>query len=142
VPTISSYNTLEDVILTIFAIVVVIVLIWCLYSFFSAIFFLVFSWGKDDQKKKWWNSLRFMIIGLLIFATMLIGFPYILKSMNVELTQEYSVKKVFVRAWDMFKQVFKIGTIIKDSQKENEYRGNLFYDLNNKDTPTKSQYEL
>jgi hypothetical protein len=149
VPTVGGFNNMEDILLTVFAIVMVIILLGCLYSFFSAIFFLVFSWGKADKQKRWRNSLRFMIIGVLIFIGLLISFPYVLRSMDVELTEDYSIKKVFVRAWDLFSQIFEIWWMIKEAQKENEYRGTLFYDLNNStNTNTKtpssleSEYEL
>ncbi len=133
-PDIYKQATLEDILLTVFAIIVIVVLAGCLYAFFRAIFFFIFSWGKEEQKKKWRNSVRFMVIGVILCIGLLISFPYVLKSMNVELTEDYSTKKVFTKAWELFKKAFEIGTLVKEAQKENEFRGNMYYEINN-ETP-------
>lgn len=125
-----SYTSLEEVMLTIFAVVVIVVLWGCLYAFFRAIFFFIFSGWKEDQKKKGWNSIRFMVIWVILSIGLLISFPYILKSMNVKLTEEYSTKQVFTKAWDLFEKVFELWKMVKDAQKENEFRWNPYYDIN------------
>lgn len=129
-PDIYAQTNLENVILTIFAIIVIIVLAWCIYSFFRAIFFFIFSWWKEDQRKKGWNSIRFMVIWVILCIWLLVSFPYVLKSMNVELSEEYSTKQVFSKAWELFKKIFEVGTMVKDAQKENEFRWNPYYDIN------------
>lgn len=136
-----SYTSLEDVMLTIFAIIVIVVMIGCLYAFFRAIFFFIFSGGKEEQKKKWWNSIRFMVIGVILCIALLISFPYVLKSMNVELSEEYSTKQVFNKAWELFRKVFEVGSMIKDAQKENEFRGQLYYDVNSQESQS-AWYDL
>lgn len=130
-PDIYKQATLEDILLTVFAIIVIIVLAGCLYAFFRAIFFFIFSGGKEEQKKKWWNSVRFMVIWVILSIGLLVSFPYVLKSMNVELTEDYSTKKVFNKAWELFKKLFEITRIVKESQLENEFRWNMYYDINN-----------
>ena len=129
-----NYTSLENVLLTVFAIIVIIVLAGCLYAFLRAIFFFIFSGGKEDQKKKGWNSIRFMVIGVILCVGLLISFPYIIKAMNVELTEEYSTKQVFNKAGELFKKVFEVGTMVKDAQKENEFRGNPYYNINGETT--------
>lgn len=129
-----SYTSLENVILTVFAIVVIVVLAGCLYAFFRAIFFFIFSGWKEEQKKKWWNSIRFMVIGVILCIGLLISFPYVLKSMNVDLSEEYSTKQVFNKAWDLFKKLFEVGSMVKEAQKENEFRGQPYYDINSQDS--------
>ncbi|MDD3262455.1 MAG: hypothetical protein PHR61_01305 [Candidatus Absconditabacteria bacterium] len=138
-PDIYKQATLEDILLTVFAIIVIIVLAGCLYAFFRAIFFFIFSGGKEEQKKKGWNSVRFMVIGVILSIGLLISFPYVLKSMNVELTEDYSTKKVFNKAGELFKKIFEITRIVKESQLENEFRGNMYYDVNNQ---TPGSYNL
>ncbi|AHB40987.1 hypothetical protein P148_SR1C00001G0180 [candidate division SR1 bacterium RAAC1_SR1_1] len=136
-----SYTSLEGVILTVFAIVVIVVLAGCLYAFFRAIFFFIFSGGKEEQKKKGWNSIRFMVIGVILCIGLLISFPYVIKSMNVELSEEYSTKQVFNKAGELFKKIFEVGSMVKDAQKENEFRGQLYYDINS-ETPNGEGYDL
>lgn len=140
-PDIYAQMSLEDILLTIFAIIVIVVLAWCTYAFFRAIFFFIFSGGKEDQKKKGWNSIRFMVIGVVLCIGLLISFPYILKSMNVELSEEYSTKQVFTKAGELFKKVFEVGRMVKDAQKENEFRGQLYYDINSENS-TVGWYDL
>lgn len=133
-PDIYAQASLEDILLTIFAIIVIVVLAWCVYAFFRAIFFFIFSGGKEEERKKWWNSIRFMVIGVILSIALLISFPYVLKSMNVELSEEYSTKQVFNKAGDLFKKIFEVWKIVKDAQKENEFRGQLYYDINSQDS--------
>jgi len=72
-----------------------------------------------------------MVIWVILSIGLLISFPYVLKSMNVELTEDYSTKKVFNKAWELFKKIFEITRIVKESQLENEFRWNMYYDVNN-----------
>ncbi len=71
-----------------------------------------------------------MVIWVILSIGLLISFPYILKSMNVKLTEEYSTKQVFTKAWDLFEKVFELWKMVKDAQKENEFRWNPYYDIN------------
>jgi formate hydrogenlyase subunit 3/multisubunit Na+/H+ antiporter MnhD subunit len=129
-PDIYNQTDLEDVLLIIFAIIVIIVLFGCLYSFFRAIFFFVFSWWKEEEKKKWRNSIRFMIVWLILCMVFLFSFPYAIKSLNVELEDDYSIKTVFVKSWELFKKMFEIWTFVKDAQKENQFRWQPYYNNN------------
>jgi len=71
-----------------------------------------------------------MVIWVILCIWLLVSFPYVLKSMNVELSEEYSTKQVFSKAWELFKKIFEVGTMVKDAQKENEFRWNPYYDIN------------
>lgn len=82
-----------------------------------------------------------MVIGVILSIALLISFPYVLKSMNVELSEEYSTKQVFNKAWELFKKIFEVGSMIKDAQKENEFRGQLYYDINS-ETSNAEWYDL
>ncbi len=129
-PDIYNQTSLEDILLSAFAIVVILVLAGCLYSFIRAIFFFVFSWWKEDQRKKGRNSIRFMIVWVLLCIILLFSFPFILRSLNVELKEEYSTKTVFAKAGELFKKTFEIGTIIKEAQQENQFRWQPYYNTN------------
>lgn len=152
-PDIYKQTTIEEIILTAFAIVIIFLFLGCLSSFFRGIFFFIFWWGKEDQKKKWRNSIRFMIIWLIISIWLLIAFPYAIRasgiqsSSGIESKDVYSTKKVFAKAWELFKKMFELWTIIKASQKSNETSWRLFYDINwstnpNTTTSTNSNYDL
>ncbi len=130
-PDIYNQTKLEDVLLIIFAIIVIIILFWCLYSFIRAIFFFIFSGWKDEQKKKWRNAIRFMVVGIIISLVLLIWFPYVIRAINPDVSEDYTTKKVFSTAGNLFKKAFELWDIIKDAQKENEFRGNPYYEINN-----------
>lgn len=83
-----------------------------------------------------------MVIGVILCIVLLVSFPYVLKSMNVELTEEYSTKQVFNKAWDLFKKLFEVGSMVKDAQKENEFRWQLYYDINGQTTTNGGWYDL
>lgn len=129
-PDIHNYGGLEEVILTVFAVVIIILMLGCVYTFLSAIFFFIFSWWKEEQKKKGWNSIRFMLIWVILSVILLFTIPYALNSMNIEAVEEFSVKRVFNRIWEIFDKAFDLWSMIKDAQKENEFRGQMYYDIN------------
>lgn len=125
---------MEDVILTIFAIIVLIIFVWCLVTFVRAIFFFIFSQAKEENKKKWWNSIRFMIIGLVLTFLLLFLVPTILRLMNVPDYKNYSIVKVFRKSSELMWKVFDLWNIIKESQELNQYRGQFYYDTDSSST--------
>ena len=58
------FQNTSDIILFIFAVIILIVFIGCIYAFFRAIFLFIFSNGEEEKLKKAWDTIRFMIIGL------------------------------------------------------------------------------
>ena len=138
-PDIYRQTTMADVVLTIFAIIVIIVIAGCLYSFIRAIILFVFSWSKEENKKKWRNSIRFMIIGLLLTVVLFIIFPFILKWMNVDLGEDYSAKKVFNKAGELLQKVVLLKDVVKESQQDNQFRWNLYYPSAGSPSSTTSQ---
>lgn len=126
---------MEDIILTAFAIIVIIVFVWCLYTFVRAIFFFIFSQSKEENKKKWWNSLRFMIIGLILTFFLLFLIPTILRFMNIPDYKNYSIVKVFRKSSELMWKFFSLGSIIRDSQEQNQYRWQFYYDTNTQTAP-------
>lgn len=118
----------QNVIITVFACVVLAVLIWCIYTFIRAIFFFIFSWAKDENKKKWRNSIRFMIIGIILTILLLFFVPTVLKRMNVPDYDIYTPRAIFGKAWDVINSIFKLGKVVEKSQLNNQYRGDMYYD--------------
>lgn len=126
---ISADGKMEEVILTIFAVIVLIVFAWCLYTFVRAIFFFIFSQSKEENKKKWWNSIRFMIIGLVLTFLLLLLVPTVLRFMGVPDYNNYSMVKVFRKSSDLMWNFFKLWNIIKESQEVNQYKWDFYYDM-------------
>ncbi len=93
-----------DVILFVFAVVVLIVLIGCIWAFFYAIFLFIFSKWDDAKVKSAWNSIRYMIIGLFLTVMLLFLGPTILKTFKMgDTSEEYSAKYIFGKIWDIVK---------------------------------------
>lgn len=127
-PDSTQQNTLQNIILTILAVVVLLVIVWCVYTFIRSILLFVFSASKEENKKKGWNAIRFMLIGVILTVILLFLFPTIFRLMNVPSYDIYTPKNIFNKAGELINQAFKLGDIIKQSQKNNEFRGNLYYD--------------
>lgn len=136
-------DTFQNVVLTILACVVLGVLVWCIYTFIRAIFFFIFAGTKEENKKKWRNSIRFMIIGLIMTALLLFLISPILGLMNVTDNTVYTSKNIVNKAWEVLNYVFRLGNVIQKSQQDQEYRGNLYFDTTpNTVQPSSSNYQL
>ena len=133
----------QNVILTVLAIVVIVILIGCIYTFIRAIFHFIFSQSKEENKKKGRNSIRFMIIGVILTLILLFLIPTVLRFMNVPDYDVYTPKNIFSRAGVLINKVFQLGDIIKESQQNNEYRGNMYYDTTpDVQQPSSNGYQL
>lgn len=124
----SQNTSFENIILTVLAIVIIMIVVGCIYTFIRAIFLFVFSSSKEENKKKWRNSIRFMIIGIIFTIILLFLLPVLLKLMSVPRYQNYTPQNIFNRAGELINGAFKLWNFIKESQIDNEYRGNLYYD--------------
>lgn len=135
----------QNIILTILAIVVLVILGGSIYTFIRSIFLFIFAQSKEENKKKGWNSIRFMIIGIILTMFLLFIIPTVLKFMNVPQYDLYTPKNIFNKAGTLLNQAFKLGDVIKESQSNNEYRGNMYYDTTpdvQQPTTTTNNYQL
>ncbi|MEI6426057.1 MAG: hypothetical protein WCO66_01770 [Candidatus Absconditabacteria bacterium] len=134
---------MEEVIITICAIVVLIVGIGSFFSFLYAIYLFLFSKGKDENKTKGRNAIRYMLIGVVLSVLFLSILPLALKGVNIEL-KDYSTKSIFSRVGEVVQKAFQIGTIVKEGQTDNQYRGQPYINIDNSTgTPTGgSPYQL
>ncbi len=112
----------QNVILTILALVVILVLVGCIYTFIRAIVLFIFSHNKEENKKKGWNSIRFMIIGVILTILLLFMVPVVLRWMNVPQYDVYTPTNIFSRAGELVGGLFNLGNVIKQSQEQSEYR--------------------
>lgn len=136
---------IEDIILTVFAVIVLIIFAGSLFTFLRAIFFFIFSQAKEENKKKWWNSIRFMIIGLILTFLLLFLVPTVLRFMNVPDYKNYSIVKVFRKSSELMWKFFDLGNVIKESQDLNKYRWQPYYNtdgINNNLWTSSSNFEL
>ena len=86
-----------DVILFVFALIVLVALVWCIWTFFYAIFLFIFSKWDDSRVKIAWNAIRYMIIWLFITVMLLFIAPTLLKIFRVPNPENYSAKFIFAK---------------------------------------------
>lgn len=91
-----------DVILLIFALLVLVICCGCIWAFFYAIFLFIFSKWDDNKVKSAWNSIRYMIIGIFLTVMLLFAWPTLLRLFNMPNSGIYSAKNIFN----------KIGTVV------------------------------
>ena len=126
----------QNVILTVLALVVILVIVWCIYTFIRAIIMFIFSHSKEENKKKWRNSIRFMIIGVILTIVLLFLVPLVLRVMKVPEYNVYTPVNVFGRAGELVNGLFNLGNVIKQSQQNSQYNGQIY------DTPSSSSSPL
>ncbi|MFA7298116.1 MAG: hypothetical protein WC010_00515 [Candidatus Absconditabacterales bacterium] len=129
----------QNVILTVLALVVILVIVGCMYTFIRAIILFVFSHSKEENKKKGRNSIRFMIIGVILTIVLLFLVPVVLRVMKVSKYEVYTPSNIFSRAGELVNGLFNLGNVIKQSQESNQYRGDLYYDTNGSTNTTLPQ---
>lgn len=77
-----EYTSIEDVLLTILALLIIVILIGTIYSIVRAIIMFVFSNGDGEKIKKAWNGIRHTIIGMIITIFLLFFFPMIFSKVS------------------------------------------------------------
>ena len=120
----------QNVILTVLALVVLLVVVGCMYTFIRAIILFVFSHSKEENKKKWRNSIRFMIIWVILTIVLLFLVPVVLRRMKVPQYDVYTPTNIFSRAGELVNGLFNLGNVIKQSQQNSQYNGQIY------DTPS------
>lgn len=126
---VASDSTVQNAILIILALVVIVICAWCIYAFIRAIFFFIFSQWKDEKIKKAWNSIRYMIMWIFLTIMFLLIFPFIFKKVWLDHAEVYTAKNIFSKAWELIKGAFQLKDVIRESQEQNQYRDQLYYDI-------------
>jgi len=119
----------QNVILTVLALVVILVIVGCVYTFIRAIILFIFAHSKEENKKKWRNSIRFMIIWVILTIVLLFLIPTILKRMKVPEYDVYTPTNIFGRAWELVNDLFNLGNVIQKSQQNSQYNGQLYQNI-------------
>jgi hypothetical protein len=118
-----------DVILFIFALIVLVVLVWCIRAFFYAVFLFIFSRWDDWKVKTAWNAIRYMIIGLFLSVMVLFMWPTILRLFRVQNADNYSAKFIFVKVWNIVNCVSTwVVRVVKDYSNNNPF-WDLYYPI-------------
>lgn len=77
-----------------------------------------------------------MIIGVILTILLLFLIPTVLRLMKVPQYDVYTPKNIFSRAGELINGLFNLGDIIKQSQENSEYRGDMYYKLDTSSSPS------
>lgn len=104
-----NYWSIEDVILTILAILIIVILLGTIYSIIRAIIQFIFSNGDAAKIKKAWDGIRYTIIGIIITVFLLFFFPIIFQRISPSWGQNYSAKAILTKSMDIGRKLLSIG---------------------------------
>ncbi len=105
-----NYTTIQDIVLTVLAILIIIIFAGAIYSLFRAIFQFIFSDGKDDVIQKAIKNIRYTIMGIIVTLLLLFAFPILFKQIRVNGYQYYTAQNIFNKAGDLIRRIFSIGS--------------------------------
>ena len=134
--TMDQIGGFEEMVLYILGGLMLIILWGCVYSFFRAIFFFIFSKGDDKQIKAAWDSIRHMIWGLFLTVMVIFMSPTLLKFMHVQGAEKYEARAIFVYMGKIISGISKLGNVITESQLNNQNNCDMYYDLNFDNSPS------
>ena len=120
--------SVASLILTILALLVLIIFIGSLYAFFYAIFQFIFSSGDADKVKSWWNSIRYMALGIMFTLTILFVFPILLKKASVPGYQYYTASNIFARVGKITGGLLSLGQEAFDTYSDGAVLREWLYD--------------
>jgi uncharacterized BrkB/YihY/UPF0761 family membrane protein len=106
---------MENMLLTVLALLVLIICGGCVYAFVHAIFLFIFSHGDEEKKKSAWNSIRYMIIGVILTIFLLTVFPVVFRQLKVTGYEVYTARNVFERSGEIINQLFRFTQIVRDT---------------------------
>lgn len=109
-----STNMIPRIVLTILAGIVILIFGGCIYAFLKSILWFIFSHGDTAKQQKSWDGIQYMIIWLILCLVFLFIFPILFKKAKVEWYEYYTPKNVFVRAWELTRELFSITSIIQN----------------------------
>jgi hypothetical protein len=110
-----STSWIHDILLTAFAVLVIIILGWSVYALLSSIFSFIFAWGDADKVKWAYNGIRYMIIWLLFTAFLLFVFPLLFKLINIPDYEFFTAGNIFRRVGEILQYIFQLGGLAKDN---------------------------
>lgn len=111
---VATTDSIAMMLQTVIALVVIAVFVMAIVSFVMAIWDFVRSEWEEAEKKKWWNRIRFMMIGIILTIVFLILFPLLLRQLWVINYEMFSAPNIFSRVWQILNYILTIGTQIQN----------------------------
>lgn len=109
-----SSNMISRIVLTVLAGIVILIFGGCIYAFITSIIGFIFSHGDTAKQQKARDGIQYMVIWLILCLVFLFIFPILFKKARVEGYEYYTPKNVFIRAWELTRELFSITSIIQN----------------------------
>ena len=93
---------------TVVAIAIAAIFIMSIVSFFLAIWDFIRSEWEEETKKKWWNRIRFMMVGILLTIFFLFMLPLLIKYLGIDGYQMFNAQNIFSRIGELMNQLLNI----------------------------------
>jgi hypothetical protein len=108
-------------------------------SFILAIWDFIKSEGEEEAKKKWWNRIRFMMIGVLLTIVLLFLLPLWLQALGVVGYDAFTAQAIFARVGTLITQILSIGNYASNFYQS----GWAWFDFSDAvTTPSRTDYAL
>lgn len=118
----ASSPSIESIILTILAAIVIIICAWCIYALVAAILKFVFSGGDTEKIKQARNSIRYMIIGIILTMVLLFLFPYVFQFLSVPGYKVYTAQNIFQKAGEILQWGWTTTQQITEDFQKDQFR--------------------
>jgi hypothetical protein len=133
----------ENIILTIFALIVIVIFGGAIYTFIRSIIVFIFSHGDEEKINNAMNGIRYMILGVFLSIVFLFLFPYVFQKIRVPGYQIYTAQNIFARAWEIFRAMMdggkEIGRFYRISNNYGWYTPSIQVSIPNPDLPIQDQ---
>ena len=95
----------ENLIITIFALIIMAIFGWVLYAIFMSIFQFVFSWWNTEKIKKAWNNIRYAFLGVIFSFLILFAVPAIVSYSKIDGYKYYTTGEIFKMSKKIIKTI-------------------------------------
>ncbi|AKH32618.1 hypothetical protein XF24_00258 [candidate division SR1 bacterium Aalborg_AAW-1] len=111
---IADATSIAAMVQTVIALVVIAVFVMAIVSFIMAIWDFITSEGDEEKKKRGWNRIRFMMIGIILTIIFLIIFPLFLRRVGVLNYEAFTAPAIFARVGQILNYLFSIGGLVQN----------------------------
>ncbi len=111
---VADTNSIAMMLQTVIALVVIAVFVMSIVSFLMAIRDFIRSEWEEAEKKKWWNRIRFMMIGVILTIVFLIIFPLFLRQLWVINYEMFAAPSIFNRVWQILNYILTMWSQIQN----------------------------
>lgn len=105
---VATTDSIAMMVQTVIALVVIAVFVMAIVSFVMAIRDFIRSEWEEDEKKKGWNRIRFMMIGVILTIVFLVVFPLLLKQLGIINYEMFSAPSIFSRVSEILNYILSV----------------------------------